>query len=117
MWTSGHLCDFKGCDRPDLVPIRINGWFWAGELQKMASTNQRKQNDWSDGGGLGQAQPDNREMAENGTPENCIAILNNLYNDGIHWHDVACHYKKPFICEENDALLKYVRYSSPSLRV
>ena len=28
-WTSGRLCDFDGCDRPDLFPKNINGWFWS----------------------------------------------------------------------------------------
>ena len=27
-WTSGRLCDFGGCDRPEFVPKNINGWFW-----------------------------------------------------------------------------------------
>ncbi|CAG0924333.1 unnamed protein product [Notodromas monacha] len=30
IWTSGRLCDFPGCDRADLQPIRTNGWFWSG---------------------------------------------------------------------------------------
>jgi len=29
----------------------------------------------------------------------CLAVLNNVYNDGVKWHDVACHHKKPTICE------------------
>jgi len=51
IWTSGRLCDFKGCDRPDLQPLNINGWFWTAELQKLAPTNDRSQNDWSESGG------------------------------------------------------------------
>lgn len=51
IWTSGRLCDFKGCDRPDLQPLHINGWFWTAELQKLAPTNERSQNDWSESGG------------------------------------------------------------------
>ena len=27
-WTSGRLCDFGGCDRPEFFPKNINGWFW-----------------------------------------------------------------------------------------
>lgn len=27
IWTSGRLCDFKGCDRPDLQPVSVNGWW------------------------------------------------------------------------------------------
>ena len=56
-------------------------------------------------------QPDNREEIQNGAPENCIAILNNLYGDGIHWHDVACHHKKPFVCEESQDLINYIHYT------
>lgn len=51
IWTSGRLCDFTGCDRPDLQPLSLNGWFWAAELQKLAPTNERSQNDWSNSGG------------------------------------------------------------------
>ncbi|XP_045618994.2 uncharacterized protein [Procambarus clarkii] len=50
---------------------------------------------WSHTGGLGRPQPDNRENGQ----ENCLAILNNFYQDGIKWHDVACHHVKPVICE------------------
>ncbi|XP_051157453.1 uncharacterized protein LOC127279256 [Leptopilina boulardi] len=117
IWTSGRLCDFKGCDRPDLLPSNINGWFWTAELQKLAPSNVRHQNDWSASGGIGRPQPDNREAIQGGAPENCLAILNQFYNDGVNWHDVACHHKKPWVCEENDALLKYVRYNNPNLRV
>lgn len=85
IWTSGRLCDFKGCDRPDLQPTSVNGWFWTAELQKLAPTTDRRQNDWSENGGIGQPQPDNRELQQGGAPENCLAILNNFYNDGVHW--------------------------------
>lgn len=117
IWTSGRLCDFKGCDRPDLQPTNINGWFWTATLQKLAPTSERSQGDWSPSGGIGLPQPDNREYKQNGAPENCLALLNQFYNDGVNWHDVACHHKKPFVCEENDALLKYVRYTNPNLRI
>ena len=42
----------------------------------------------------GRAQPDNREG-----DEFCLAVLNNFYADGIRFHDVSCHHKKPVICE------------------
>ena len=29
----------------------------------------------------------------------CLAILNNVYQDRVKYHDVACHHKKPTICE------------------
>lgn len=83
-----------GCDRPDLQPTSINGWFWTAELQKLAPTTDRRQNDWSENGGIGQPQPDNRELQQGGAAENCLAILNNFYNDGVNWHDVACHHVK-----------------------
>ena len=25
--------------------------------------------------------------------EACLAVLNNRYNDGVKWHDVACHFR------------------------
>jgi len=117
IWTSGRLCDFNGCDRPDLQPVNVNGWFWTAELQKLAPSTNREQNDWSASGGIGQPQPDNREAQQGGASENCLAVLNNFYNDGVNWHDVACHHRKPYVCEENDALLKYVRYHNPNLGV
>lgn len=43
----------------------------------------------------GRPQPDNRENGK----EFCLAVLNNFYNDGIRWHDVACHHEKAIICE------------------
>jgi len=121
IWTSGRKCDFKGCDRPDLVPVDVNGWFWTATLEKLAPTVQRDQNDWSETGGINKPQPDNREaqqggefpqkktlkkcclfvFCKSGAQENCLAVLNQFYNDGVHWHDVACHHVKPFVCEEN----------------
>lgn len=55
---------------------------------------------WSHTGGAGVPQPDNRAAGEvPSTPEVCLGILNNFYADGIKWHDVACHHKKPTVCE------------------
>jgi len=57
----------------------------------------RGQRFWSPTGGkkpTPEAQPDNRDGNEI-----CIGVLNNFYADGIKWHDVACHHKKPTICE------------------
>lgn len=90
--SSYILSQHVGCDRPDLQPTSINGWFWTAELQKLAATTDRRQNDWSENGGIGQPQPDNRELQQGGAPENCLAILNNFYNDGVHWHDVGEYY-------------------------
>ena len=41
-------------------------------------------------------QPDNRDGNEF-----CIGVLNNFYADGVKWHDVACHHRKPTICQLN----------------
>jgi len=51
---------------------------------------------WSHTGGADpvRPQPDNRDGNEV-----CLAVLNNFYADGIKWHDVACHHKKPTMCE------------------
>lgn len=64
IWTSGRKCNFNGCDRPDLVPANVNGWFWSGSGAKIGPTTQRNSGDWSHTGGFGQAQPDNREAPQ-----------------------------------------------------
>ena len=45
---------------------------------------------WSDRGATG-PQPEGNGQ--------CLAILNNVYNDRVKYHDVACHHTKPTICE------------------
>lgn len=116
IWTSGRKCNFAGCDRPDLQPPNENGWFWSGSGSKIGPTSQRNTGDWSHTGGYGQAQPDNREAAQ-GNDESCLSILNNFYNDGLKWHDVACHHLKPFVCEDSDELLNFVRSRNPGIRL
>ncbi|KAJ8876000.1 hypothetical protein PR048_023908 [Dryococelus australis] len=64
IWTSGRKCNFQGCDRPDLQPSNVNGWFWSGSGSKIGPTSQRNSGDWSGTGGFGQAQPDNREAPQ-----------------------------------------------------
>lgn len=88
------MCDFKGCERADLQPVQVRGWFWTAESQKIAPTTERDQGDWSESGGIGLPQPDDREFKQGGAHENCLALLNQFYNDGVNWHDVACHHKK-----------------------
>ena len=39
-------------------------------------------------------QPDNRDR-----PENCLAVLDNVYRDNLKWHDVKCDHAKPTVCE------------------
>lgn len=122
IWTSGRLCDFKGCEnRRDLEPKNIYGWFWSATRQKMAPSNQVPNNfgfnPWSQTGHKKVRQPDNAEFEINGTNESCLAVLNNVYNDGIAWHDVACYHEKPFICEDSDELLNYVASTNRGIRL
>ncbi|KAK7075796.1 Lectin C-type domain, partial [Halocaridina rubra] len=77
---------------------RLN-WIWTGGQRAGAgwrwpSGNAFSGLGWSHTGGFRRPQPDNREGNEN-----CLAILNDFYRDGIKWHDVACHHTKPTICE------------------
>jgi len=116
IWTSGRKCNFSGCNRPDLQPNLVNGWFWSGSGARIGPSNNRANGDWSHTGGFGRAQPDNREIAQ-GNDEACLSILNNFYNDGIKWHDVACHHLKPFVCEDSDELLNFVRSRNPGTRL
>lgn len=46
IWTSGRLCDFKGCEsRRDLEPKNLFGWFWSANREKIPNTSQvRKYN-------------------------------------------------------------------------
>ena len=64
IWTSGRKCNFNGCNRPDLQPPNVNGWFWSGSGAKIGPTTQRNSGDWSHTGGFGQPQPDNREAPQ-----------------------------------------------------
>ncbi len=51
-WTSGRLCNFDGCDRPDFFPKNINGWFWSANQARLSPTNATHQfHDWSFTGG------------------------------------------------------------------
>merc|ERR1712059_124380 len=113
IWTSGRLCDFKGCDRADLQPVIVNGWFWTGSNKKIPPTNSTpptwKKQPWSRTGHTKVPQPDNAEFDINRSSESCLGLLNNIYSDGVAWHDIACYHTKPFLCEDSDALLDYVR--------
>ncbi|XP_037077012.1 uncharacterized protein LOC119098190 [Pollicipes pollicipes] len=50
---------------------------------------------WSPTGGDGFPQPDDREG-----PEDCLAVINNAYGDGVVWHDILCSREKHFVCEK-----------------
>merc|ERR1712168_780287 len=129
-WTSGRKCNFqnKGCDGDHLQPINVNGWFWAGASNaRIPATNApHPQAFWSNTGETGIPQPDNFEgikegplQAENNIgitveglqefhDEACLAVLNDKYQDGIKWHDVACHFRSVIICEDSDQPINLV---------
>jgi len=114
LWTSGRLCDFTGCEnRQDLLPINIRGWFWANNYKPIPDTDRApsgwSDTPWSPTGHLNIAQPDNAEYGINQTPESCLGVLDNLYNDGVSWHDIACYHRKPVMCEDDDDLLRYMQ--------
>lgn len=64
---------------------------------------------------MGRPQPDNREQIQGGPEEDCMAILNNLHEDGLKWHDIACSHRKPFICEDSDGLQSSIVNTNPSI--
>jgi len=77
-------------------------YFWAGgevssDSRQLSWQNgkteavRKGQHPWSFTGRTG-PQPDGGER--------CLAVLNNVYRDGVKFHDVACHHRKPVICEE-----------------
>jgi len=80
--------------------VRSLPYFWTGGQKSGTNptvnwpNGARSVPEWSNTGGARRPQPDNREGNEN-----CVAILNNFYNDGIKFHDVACHHRKPALCE------------------
>jgi len=42
-----------------------------------------------------------------------MGLLNDIYEDGVKWHDIACYHTKPFVCEDSDQLLEFMRTSKP----
>jgi hypothetical protein len=131
IYTSGRKCNFqnKGCDAPHLSPINVNGWFWAGANNDRIAPTDRPapgKSFWSRTGEKGEPQPDNYEGIKEGPinaennigitieglqefhDEACLAVLNNKYNDGVAWHDVACHFRSVIVCEDSDQLIKLI---------
>jgi len=88
---------FLGLLKTDRAP-----YFWSGGQVARDSRSitwqsgktepvARGQHPWSFTGRTG-PQPDGGET--------CVAVLNNTYRDGVKLHDVACHHRKPVICEQ-----------------
>jgi len=116
-WTSGRLCDFGNeCQRQDLLPSNINGWFWSalqtdrsGAAKMPATNNRHANNDWSHTGGRRVAQPDG--------DGSCMAVMNNAFGDGIKWHDTGCFDKKAFVCEDVRDLLGFARQTNRGVHI
>ena len=129
VWTSGRLCNFKGCDQPHLKPKNIKGWFWSGSGVTIHATNSTPpawpRNPWSPTGYFGQflgpgkrPQPDDAEFLINGKlHEACLSVNNNWFEDGITFHDSACFIPMAFICEDSEPLLRKARRLSPSVPI
>lgn len=131
IYTSGRKCNFqnKGCDGAHLQPINTNGWFWAGANNaRIPATNQPHPDAfWSNTGEKGEPQPDNWEGNKEGPidatddigitieglqefhDEACLAVLNNKYQDGVTWHDTACHFRSVIVCEDSDQLITLIQ--------
>jgi len=77
MWTGGRISSDK----------RTLTW-----ENGRGETITRGRHPWSFAGLRG-PQPDGQGS------EDCLAILNNLYNDGVKFHDVGCSHDKPTVCE------------------
>merc|ERR1712078_968 len=41
--------------------------------------------------------------------EACLIAQNNKYNDGVAWHDVACHTRSVIVCEDSEQLMQLVK--------
>jgi hypothetical protein len=128
IYSSGRKCNFKGCEGDHLQPINVKGWFWPGAGNSQISPTDREDEDtaWSPTGRSGDRQPDNFEGVKQGKieiegdkgvtiegfqeyyDEACLAVLNNKYQDGIKWHDVACYTRMAIICEDSDQLINLV---------
>jgi len=89
----------------DLVERNNVPYFWAGgqissDKRTLTWENggregiSRGRFPWSTGGSRG-PQPDGGPVSEN-----CLAILNNVYNDRVKFHDVGCSHTKPTVCEQ-----------------
>nr|XP_045620850.1 collectin-12-like [Procambarus clarkii] len=74
IWTSGNKRNSRS-------------WSW------LSGTSSPYSN-WSSTGRRGLPQPDNDEGNED-----CLAVLNNQYNDGVTWHDSSCFHLRRVICE------------------
>lgn len=89
LWTSGRVCPKSPCS----VDNRST-WKWLGSGHPIDSSEYIPDGwtdrPWSQTGHFKKIQPDNAEYRLNGNAEDCLALLYNVYQDGIKFHDVAC---------------------------
>lgn len=109
IWTSGHICDNPRCLGDDKFNPP-NNWYWVNNGVQLPSTDRIAAgwtfNPWSYTGFNEVPQPDNAEYGLSRRNESCLAVLHNVYSDGIKFHDVACYHKKALFCEDSEILLK-----------
>jgi len=123
VWTSGRLCDKEvdGCEQARFQPYNIRGWFWASTLQGMGETNVfngRKFNGWSSTGPLSKAQPDGILKADGFGEQACAAVLDNVFNDGLTWHDTKCNDRRHIVCEDLPVgNINFVRQQNPGVNI
>lgn len=88
LWTSGRVCPSGACS------LENREWTWLGSGQPIDSSEYVpegwRERPWSYTGHFKWIQPDNAEYRLNGNTEDCLALLYNVYKDGIKFHDVAC---------------------------
>ena len=91
-WTSGRKCNFDGCDREDLKPSLINGWFWPPTGVKILPNEEgtRPTGPWSATGGDGKPQPDNRELRVTVNIFLNILGIDIYYFNGPNLHSPKC---------------------------
>jgi len=128
IWTSGHKCDktvSPSCyTEPSVQPRIVNGWYWSGSGSPIPATDKIPPG-WSASpwGNVGLystlaeyknqptavPQPDNAEQELKKLKqeeESCIALAQDHWETGIYWNDIACYHEKPWICEENEKLMR-----------
>ena len=87
-WTSGKFCEGKDC-------YTTSPWLWSGITSKVVPVTN-----WLDG------QPDNHMGNIGGDLEACAAA--EIYGDLAGVSDADCNKSLPFICKDNDDLLRSV---------
>lgn len=106
LWTSGRLCESGNCS----LDGRTEKWKWQGSKKPIPAGPETPENwsrrPWSYTGHFKKIQPDNAEFPLNGNTEDCLALLYNVYKDGLKWHDVACYHPKAIVCEDEYGILE-----------